>query len=264
MEKTNDIKVKPGRKFKVYAKSIYEMFRILRMIKDKWKEKEKGEKKDFEDSLSLYIDVAYSWLLKTCKKTIMSMLADKELDFDFVTEDSHRAFRKCQVRAESFINLIIESIKEKHISKAENKDEENKKGMPKPLKFFLKSITTPLGYLPPDFLSKFEKQRVKVDERGSLTEANDYAKQMMYGFFIIGKILISKILMKPEEIATKIKLSKKSVDNFKIISSLIWTCFIDQMRGSVKAFNDEDNLEYQLRNNIKYRKAPADELSKDL
>ena len=66
-------------KFKVYARAIYEMFKLLKAARDKWDKRERDYRSDFEESVELYKDVTQSWLLSVCKGPILSLLTDQSI-----------------------------------------------------------------------------------------------------------------------------------------------------------------------------------------
>ena len=70
--------------------------------------------------------------------------------------------------------------------------------MPKPLALFLKSLITPQNYLPQDLFSMFEKSRLDLNERGTFNSLSKDQKQLIIGIFIFIRVLLDKILMKPE------------------------------------------------------------------
>ena len=182
------------------------MIRDHKAVQAKWRKRERDQKADFEETIELYLDVAQSWLVSTCKTPIISLLVDQSINLDFLEAwYPKKPFLRMQVRATALMKAIRDSV-------AKNE-------MPKPLLSFLKQCSTPKGYLPPSFLTKFEKQRIDIDERGSISSTTEKSRCMMYGFFIIGKVLIERILLKPDEVALGAEVKPKTVNNYKILSS---------------------------------------------
>lgn len=109
------------------------MVSLLQSVRKRWKEKEESKKKNFEESLVLYEDVAVSWMLTLIKKPLFSLIKDESISLDFISVfgDHKNAFMKMKVRIEAIIKLINHNIK----------------SMPKPLAMFLNSLLSAEKYV---------------------------------------------------------------------------------------------------------------------
>ena len=148
--------------------------------------------KNMENSLSIYVDVCKSWVLKAMKTVLISTINDQSLDLDLRIKESdirnqsaNSKILKLQVR----ITGIIEGL--------ENLT--NEKEMQMPLRKFIDSYISDKAYLPKDTLTGFEISRLEVHEFGGLINQNEEKKKMMVCFFFITKILVKQICMKPIE-----------------------------------------------------------------
>jgi hypothetical protein len=106
-------------------------------------------------------------------------------------------------------------------------DSTDLKIMPIPLIIFLGSLTSHKAFIPDNFLTIFELNRLQTDPYGALLNPDDEQVKMILGFYIIGKILIGKILLKPESLGLNIQMSSKVLGNFKILASLIYLNFLE-------------------------------------
>jgi hypothetical protein len=187
---------KPARGYRLFralARSVYELIRTLKFARNRRVKRREAKIEDFEDGLPLYIDVAKGWFLKACKQPIMSLLQEPESSLDFTNcftdSEKSKRFIKTQVRIRVIFKELIKSIND----------------LAKPLLLFLKSISDPETILPDDFLTKFEKYRLDLDDENILIgEASNGQKQCLYGVFMFGRVLIKEILLKPHIIAVGI------------------------------------------------------------
>lgn len=70
--------------------------------------------------------------------------------------------------------------------------------MPIPLLVFLKNLTTAKAFVPNDFLTQYEINRLRLDTYGALKEpVFEEQKLMIVSFYLLAKILIAKILFNP-------------------------------------------------------------------
>ena len=67
------------------------------------------------------------------------------------------------------------------------------------LTFFF-NFTQSGAFMPNNFLTKFELDRIVLDQNGALTEMTDVRKKMVLGMFILGKIFVPRVCIKPESI----------------------------------------------------------------
>ena len=56
------------------------------------------------------------------------------------------------------------------------------------------------AYMANNFLTRFELNRLELDSNGALTGQNTPRKKMLLGMFIIGKIFLPRVCIKPESI----------------------------------------------------------------
>jgi hypothetical protein len=108
------------------------------------------------------------------------------LDFMSMWGNREKIFLKFKVRVEAILKCLIIAV----ISTT----------MPGPLIKYLKDLTTPKNYLPRNFLWGFEKRRIETDSRGSILNIDKEGTLLIYAVFLIGKVLIDQILMKPQKI----------------------------------------------------------------
>ena len=192
-------KLKGKAKWAIYARSIYEFIHLLRMIRSKEIKKREDFVKAFSEGLLLYVDVGKAWVIKWIKPTLLSLLQDQTISLDFVDATSSAkidsAFLKAKVRVEAIVKSIHKNI--------------NAKDVPYPFIAFLDSLTWHNAFIPNNFLTPFEIHRLNINKYGALQNPSHEAKQMLIGFFIIGKIMIGKIFLNPGDIGVNIKVNEK-------------------------------------------------------
>ena len=169
------------------------MFCISKRATQRAKEIEKEFKAEFDELMTLYTEVAVGWLLKLWNKPIVSLLVDSSISLDFksIWGSSSSKLLKIKVRIETILNAIKSSIQDGE--------------MPVPLASFMKSIASKGGYVPKDFFTKFEKNRITLTDRGYLKEANLKEKQVVLGVFLLVRMLVIQILLKPQKNRLRIK-----------------------------------------------------------
>ncbi|CDW85260.1 UNKNOWN [Stylonychia lemnae] len=209
------------RYFRAIVRTIINTLRLYReSIKNKLRLREQTVK-DMDDAIKLYNDVAKGWLMKSIKKPLISILQDPNQSFDFSEkgiddETSLNRLMKLKVRAKG----IIQSI-------AENTDIKN---MPLPLIIFINSLTKAKNFVPQDFLTEYELNRLNTDSYGAITQqlSEDQIK-MVGGIYLLGKILIVKILFNPNKSGISMQFNDKMLLNFKLLSSVLYNSFLEYM-----------------------------------
>ena len=192
--------------------------------------------------------------MKCIKTPLLSLLQDQSISLDIVdtysSSEIKNGFRRLSIRVESILNTMIKMC--------------NQDDLPYPLLLFIKTLTGSESYVPDDFLTKFEIHRVNLTNYGALKNATKEQKQMIIGFFLIGKALVINVLLNPQSLAQNITLKEKAVKNLKIIASVIWLAFLKYIRTVCRAIDPENDDEFKLKNGKKYRKAPTDTISEEL
>ena len=132
-------------------------------------------------------------------KPIMSILSDQSITLDFVNSTSssktESAFTRTKVRIEAILKLLTQNLSSNMIQV-----------IPYPIANFLNKITEPQSYIPDDYLWDFEKDRVNLNEDGVFQDLDVNQKQVIYLFFIMGRLLVSKVLLDPQAIAQNVNL----------------------------------------------------------
>ncbi len=92
---------------------------------------------------------------------------------------------------------------------------------------FLKNLCTPKAIIPDNFLTEFEMLRIPSDSYGNMGDLNQTHIKMISSMFVIGKVLLVKILMNPTKMGIPVKFSEKSLLNFKILASVLYHNFLE-------------------------------------
>lgn len=169
--------------------------------------------KHMKEQVKVYNDVAQSWMIKVMRVALISTVNDPDLDLILNNKESeirsqsiNTKIIKLQVR----INGILEGLE----------NYTNDKEMPGPFRNFINKLVTDKNYIPPDFLTQFEKTRLDFNEYGGLINMNGDKKKMIICFFFIIKIMVKNICLKPGEAGIPISKGSKTVENLKMIGSI--------------------------------------------
>lgn len=119
---------------------------------------------DITEAALLYNEIASGWIMRAIKKPLISILGDPTCSFNFIDESldtSHQENRlmKVKVRAKGILCGLIEHS--------------NSQKMPTPLIIFLGSLTKAKAFVPDNFLTPFELNRLKTDAYGALITPNE-------------------------------------------------------------------------------------------
>ena len=157
--------------------------------------------------------------MKAMKTTLVSILSDQSQNFNFLKSGGANAankaqrFTKASVRVKAVFNALVANTTPGEI--------------PEPLLAFCHSFAHKGAFMPNNFLTQFELDRLKINNRfGTLDECTLSTRGLLIGMFIIGKILIVKIFLNPSEVSPGIKISDQSLKNFKIVASLVHHIFL--------------------------------------
>ena len=102
------------------------------------------------------------------------------------------------------------------------------KHMPLPLIIFLNSLIKPGNFVPDGFLTEYELNRLSTDSYGAIlkTLKEDQVK-MIGGMYLIGKVLVGKILFNPVKAGINMQFSESMLMNFKLVSSTLYNSFLE-------------------------------------
>jgi hypothetical protein len=75
----------------------------------------------------------------------------------------------------------------------------NASKMPLPLIVFLESLMRPKAYVPDNFLTEFELNRIHTDSYGAIVRLEPDQIKMISCMYLLGKVLIAKILLNPNK-----------------------------------------------------------------
>ncbi|CAG9310975.1 unnamed protein product [Blepharisma stoltei] len=198
--------------------------------------------KNMNDSITLYLEVAQSWVLKASRVTLTSILNDPNLDLDITGKDNwwnkgkpdalNAKLLKLQVRVRGFLDGLLEHT--------------NEEEMPRQLRLFIDKLTSNGAYIPQEYLLGFEKARLSFNHFGALTNQTDEKKWMMIAFFFITRILIKEFLLNPSAHNLPIRMNSRAPNNLKVLASilqtLILTKFTRTSREPQDAVVDENEI----------------------
>lgn len=184
----------------------------------------------------------------------MSIFQDQSVSLNFIDAYTNSnittRYRKAKVRVDSVVDNLL-----KYTTPSE---------IPYPLIMFLDQMTSHDAYIANNFLTKFELDRIKLGKYGQLQEPTDEIKEMLIGFFLLGKIFVSAIMLKPQSIGVNVKIKDLTLTNFKVVASIVWHAFLQYIKLHAKPLDPEDANDFIMKKGVKYRKKPTDLISEDL
>ena len=151
------------------------------------------------------------------------MITTDRINFDIinnpnesVSESDKRefSFRRLSVRVMGIVKILTEQTVY----------------MPEVIVRFFKKTFREGGYVPSDFWCKFEKTRIEVDEKHTLLNFSDERWMFWLSFFILAKILVNYILLKPNQ-QREVNITKKEQRATKLIASVLYYVYRELILG---------------------------------
>ena len=120
---------------------------------------------------------------------------------------------KLKVRVKGILTSILENT--------------DLKIVPIPFIVFLGNMIHHKTFMPDNFLTEFELNRLQLDDYGALFHPDEDQSKMILGFYIMGKILTARILMQPDKLGFQMDFNEKMRKNFKILASMVYLIFLE-------------------------------------
>ncbi|OMJ81701.1 hypothetical protein SteCoe_17751 [Stentor coeruleus] len=213
-----------------------------------------------KEQIEVFKEVTQAWALKAMKSVLVSTINDANLDLlmpnrekDIKKKNFTSKVMKLQVR----VTGIIEGL-EKITNEA---------NMQPPFRSFFERYTSNKTFIPRNFLSPFEISRLEFNEFGGLVNQTDDKKRMMLCFFVISKIIIGEICLKPIEAGIPITKDSKTVMNLKMIGSILQNCVLlnyIKVNRRVADYSVEENEIIKRKRGGKFSQKNEDNLSEKL
>lgn len=109
--------------------------------------------------IKMYNEVCKGWLIRAIKRPMISIINDHNVNFDFMdyslgSLQIENNFMKLKVRIKGIFNSILENMDLKII--------------PVPFIIFLGNLISHKSFMPDNFLTQFEINRLQLDAYGAL------------------------------------------------------------------------------------------------
>lgn len=116
------------------------------------------------------------------------MVTNQDLNFNFMEtsityQERELRLMKAKVRVKGILNSILENIRLNQV--------------PKPLLSFLDGLIKDKQFIPDNFATTYELERVNLDQYGAFTKLDHNQRRMFFGIYLIIKILVAKVLLNP-------------------------------------------------------------------
>ncbi len=151
--------------------------------------------KNFTKNFKLYREATSVWAVESTKIPIEKIILNQDGSLHF---NSYLNPKYINDEERDYRLDIIKSVCEDIII---DLDEKTRKEYLEPdhLVFFF-NFTENGAFISNNFLTKFELDRVFLDQSGSLIGMTDSRKKLILGMFILGKIYVPRVFVKPESI----------------------------------------------------------------
>lgn len=157
-----------------------------------------------QEQIEVFKEVTQAWALKAMKSVLVSTINDQNLDLlmpnrekDIKKQNFSSKVMKLQVR----VSGIIEGLEK--IT--------NETDMQPPFRSFFEKYTSNKTFIPQNFLTPFEKSRLEFNEFGGLVNQTDEKKRMMLCCFVISKVIVGEICLRPVEAGIPVTKGSKTV-----------------------------------------------------
>lgn len=143
------------------------------------------------------------------------------------------------------INIIEEYTRKILVGMIESCSEEI---LGKNLIDFLKNICFDGGYLPQNFMTQFELDRLEFDSNGKIIKMDVEKRKLIIGFFLVFYIMLSKVLTKPWRFDKSIAETFKRRLLLRTIGSIIFLFFMNYYKKHVPFIGEtQDHIVVEIR-----------------
>ena len=104
--------------------------------------------------------------------------------------------------------------------------------LPTPLLLFLNGMTTQGTFIPDNWLTPYQLNRIDIDNYGAIIDLDDMQVKMIAGTFLFVRILIFDVLMGNANKNTPQLVQ----DNMKFVCSILYYLFVRQLNSKMKDY----------------------------
>ena len=187
----------------------------------------------YTDTLPQVRDISFTIMKNVITKNCKDIW-EQELSYNVMDEQSLLfAYKEKPVNSKDLdknISVIEEYTRKILVGMIESCSEEI---LGKNLIDFLKNICFDGGYLPQNFLTQFELDRLEFDSNGKIIKMNPEKRKMIIGFFLVYYIMLSKVLTKPWRFDKSIPETFKRRLLLRMIGSIIFIFFMNYFKKNV-------------------------------
>jgi hypothetical protein len=161
--------------------------------------------KDMQEAINIFLEVAGTWVIKSTREPISSILNNSSLNFDIAGKDQWfskgkpDALNTKMLKIHVRIRAVFEGLK----------NHTNPQSFPMPLMKFIDKFVNNGAFIPSRYFVHYEKARLEFDTFGALCNQTEDRKSMLICFFFITRIFIGKFLLHPRENSLPVKSNSK-------------------------------------------------------
>lgn len=126
-----------------------------------------------------------------------------------------------QVRVKGIINDLISAT--------------NVDSMPIPLIIFINNLCQQKSYVPNNFLTKWQLNRIDTDNYGAIIDLDHMQLKMISSIYIFGRIMLTNIFLQVKNNKDSGQTNEQRIndvveENFKVIASILYYLFMQVMK----------------------------------
>jgi len=223
----------------------------------------------------IYNQVAISWIRRAIKRPLLSMYGIDSVSNQ--TDGGEGAVLATEGDENGVTDLSKQSLKFFSSNLSKRNPEEFQKRMmllrvrvkgiitnllesttldsiPGPLIIFISNLTKDGQYVPDNFLTPYELNRIDLDNYSAIVDLDQVQRQMIAAIYLFGKMLVSKVLLVPEKASSSSDEKNEKKDeiqiyldqqqeldsvvkeNFKIVASVLYLMFMQEIQATMKNY----------------------------
>ena len=100
--------------------------------------------------------------------------------------------------------------------------------MPIPLIIFINNLCQSKSYVPNNFLTNYQLNRIDTDNYGAIISLDALQLKMISSIYIFAKVLLTNILLqvKHKDKSSEQRINEVVEENFKVIASILYYIFM--------------------------------------
>ncbi|KAL4426199.1 hypothetical protein ABPG74_002964 [Tetrahymena malaccensis] len=194
------------------------------------KNKRDIQMKNVYNSISQALSDSKQYVKVFCERAFKLLVYDKKLNIDLeLDKKSAKEVNKNKIQllkniVKVMIDCLIDNLSESQISKE--------------LILFFAKLTKQFSFPPPNYLTKFELERIQFTCYGQYQTQNKSVMQMIILHFFIVRILLQEILNKPWSVLEGVQENQQLKQNCYYVCAVIQQLVLQYMKSTTATYNE--------------------------